>query len=155
MLSPPTDRLHKFLAIGGLALLVSSITVSLQKYEDAEIQRTETYAKLQEVQFTYSHYADHVNRMIGIRNEAISRGLKGQALAEAQEKVQALNPEAEKLGRETERVLVEMTRLVELTVQMQWMKKIWIGLGIFGSLIGIAMTYIGFRQWIRLPENER
>ncbi len=155
MISPPTDRLHKFLAIGGLALLLSVASVPLQKYQEAERQRIEAYAKAHEVQFTYQRYADQVNRMIRIRNDAVARGLNGAELEKAKEKVQAMDPEAEKLGREMEQVLVEMVRLAQLAVHLEWIKRVWMWLGFLGALLGVAMAYAGFRQWLRLPQHER
>lgn len=155
MISPPTDRLHKFLAIGGVALLIGSTTVPLQKYQDAEAQRIEALTRAQEVQFTYQRYANHVNRMIRLQNEAVSSGLDGPELDAAKAEVRALDPEAEKLGRETEKVIVELVKQSELAVHMGQMRNVWFGLAIVGAILGAWMSFVGFRQWISIPRHER
>lgn len=155
MISPPTDRLHKFLAIGGVALLIGSTTVPLQKYQDAEAQRIEAFTRAQEVQFTYKRYANHVNRMIRLQNEAVSSGLGGPELDAVKAEVRALDPEAEKLGRETEKVIVELVKQSELAVHMEQMRNAWFGLAIVGAILGAWMSFVGFRQWIGIPRHER
>lgn len=155
MLAPPTDRLHKFLAIGGLALLAAGISIPIQKYQEAEVQRIEALTRLREVRYAYQHFAEHVNRMIGIHNDAVSHDLQGSDLAKAKGELAALAPEAKVLGKETEKTIVELTKQGELAVHLRFIQNIWFGVGFVSATLGAVATFFGFRQWLRQPKNER
>jgi hypothetical protein len=155
MLNPPTDRLHKFAAIAGLALLIVGITIPVQKYQEAEVQRIEAIAKMQEVRYAYERYASQVNQMIDMRNDAVTRGLKDSELEAVKGKIRALDPEAEKLGKETERVIVEMIKHTELAAHLGFVQNLWFAISFFGALGGSVLAFFGFRQWFRQPKNER
>lgn len=155
MLAPPTDRLHKFTAIAGVALLLIGITIPIQKYQEAEVQRIEALAKAQEVRYAYDRYAKQVNQMIALRNDAATRDLKNSDLADVKSKIGALNPEAEKLGKDTERVIVEMIKHAELAAHLEFMRNLWFALSFVSGLAGSSLAFFGFRQWLQQPKNER
>jgi len=155
MISAPTDRLHKFLAVGGLALLLTSVTTAVQKYQEAEAQRIEAIAKGREVQFAAMRYSDHVNRMARIQSDALTRGLSGDAYDAAKNQFFALHPEAEILGREAEKLIVDLSKQAQLAVHMERMRDLWFGLASLGAVLGTWMTFVGLRQWLAVPRNER
>lgn len=155
MLAPPTDRLHKFLAIGGLVLLATGISIPIQKYQEAEVQRIEAMARVRENQYAYQHFADQVNRMIRIHNDAVSHNLQGADLAKAKAKGAALTPEAKVFGKETEKTIVEMTKQIELAVHLKFIQNLWFGVGFASATLGAIAAFFGFRQWLRQPKNER
>jgi len=128
--------------------------VPLQKYQDAEAQRIEAVTRTREVQFAYERYAHHVNRMIKLQNDAVSRGLGGQDLNATTAKLRELDPEAQKLGQETEKVIVELVRQAELAVHLEKIRNVWFSLSIVGAILGVWMSFVGFRQWIRVPREE-
>lgn len=155
MLAPPTDRLHKFLAIGGLALLAMGISIPIQKYQEAEVQRIEALTRLREEQYAYQHFADQVNRMIRIHDDAVTHDRQGAELAKAKAKLAALTPEANRLGKETEKTIVEMTKQGELAMHLKFMRNLWLGVCFASATLGAIAAFFGFRQWLRQPKNER
>lgn len=155
MISPPTDRLHKFLAIGGLVVAITSVTIPLDKYHEAEVQRINTFAKAREIQYSYQRYAAQVNKMIEINNDAVRNGVIGKERDEVAKKIHALDPEATKLSRELEALLVEGERQAGLSVHYSFLKNIWLCIGIIGFIVGIAASFFGFRQWLIQPKDVR
>jgi hypothetical protein len=155
MIAPPSDRLHKFLAIGGVALVLASVTVPVQKYQEAESQRIEAMAKARNVMFSGRRYADEVDRMERIQKDAISRGVTGKVLEDAKTQFFALNLEAEKVGRETEAAIVELGRQAELAVHLERMRNIWLALCALGVMLGVWLMFVGFKQWLQVPKHER
>jgi hypothetical protein len=155
MIAPPSDRLHKFLAIGGVALVLASVTVPVQKYQEAETQRIEALAKARNVQFVGKRYSDELNLMERIQKDAIARGLTGKELEDAKKQFFALNVEAEKVGRETEAAIVELGRQAELAVHLERMRNIWLALCALGVAFGCWLMFVGFKQWLQVPKHER
>jgi hypothetical protein len=155
MLIPPTDRLHKFLAIAGLALFSLGVTVPLQKYQDAELQLIEARAKLRETQNAYNRYAAQVNAMIAIYGEAAEKGGGPETTSAAREKILKLDPDATKLGREVEDVLIQVVKQIELASHLENIKTIWFAIGLLFLFGGTAIAFVGFKQWLLQPKNAR
>lgn len=132
-----------------------SISVSLQKYQEAEIQRIEVFTRMREERYAYQHFADLVNRMIQIHADIESRGLQGAELEKEKAKLAALIPEARKLGKETETTIVVMNKQFELAMHFKFMRNLWLGICFVGATIGAIATLYGFRQWFLQPKNER
>jgi hypothetical protein len=151
----PTDRLHKFATVGGLTLLLVGFSIPLQKYMDAEGQRIEAVARMQSTHFTYSRYARQVNQTIAISNDAATRDLTGAAREEARLRILALNPEAERLSRETELALTENLKAAELAVHFGFISNLWFALGLLCILAGASLAGVGIRQWMAQPPQER
>lgn len=155
MLTPPTDRLHKFQAVAGVALVVFGLSIPMQRYEEAEVQRIEAWARAREMQFAYGHYATQVNSMVSIYNDAISRGLDKEELTKIRQKILAMNPEANSFGQEAERAIVESLKQSELAMHMESMRNLWFAIGAICVLGGAILGFFGFRQWLLQPRNER
>ena len=60
MINPPTYRLHKFIAITGIALIIFSITIPIDKYNKAELARIEANENLNKSKFAYARFAEIV-----------------------------------------------------------------------------------------------
>ena len=155
MLTPPTDRLHKFLAIAGVALVILGFTYPIQKFHEAEIQRIEAVARVRELHYSYGRYAEKVNEMIGIYNSAVSHGSDSEEMSKAIKRIIELNPDATNSGRETEEIIVESTKHFELAMHMETMRNIWFGVGLLCLIGGVTLSFIGFRQWLSQPQDQR
>lgn len=135
--------------------MLASVTVPVQKYQEAETQRIEALAKARSVQFIGRRYSDELNRMERIQKDAIARGLTGRELEDAKKQFLALDVDAEKAGRETEAAIVELGRQAELAVHLERMRNIWLALSALGVVFGGWLMFIGFKQWLRVPKHER
>jgi len=155
MLTPPTDRLHKFLAVAGVALVLLGLSLPIQRYQEAEVQRIEALARARELQYSYTHYAAQVNSMTEIYNNAVSRDLDKAQMAEVRKKILTMNPEANNLGKETEHAIVELFKQTELAMHMEFMRNLWFAIGIVCVLSGGCLGFVGFRQWLSQPRNKR
>jgi hypothetical protein len=155
MISPPSDRLHKFLAVGGVALILASVTVPVQKYQEADRQRIEAVAKARNVRLVFEPYREQVSRMERIQKDAISSRLTGKNLEDAKNQFFAINIEAEKLERETNAAILEMSREIDVALHLERMRNIWLALCALGVLLGSWLMFVGFKQWLRLPKHER
>lgn len=141
--------------MGGLALVALGFTVPLQKYHEAEVQRIEAKAKDREAASAYRRYAEKVNEMIRISNEAVASGITGKEREEIAAKIHALNPDAESLGREMDDMLSESRKHVELAAHLQLLRNLWFTVASACVLGGIAAAFIGFRQWFMQPKDVR
>lgn len=68
-ISPPTDRLQKFLVIGGLVLTAAGTTYPLQQYHEAELQPIDTLEKLQQSANSLGPFGERVDNQIFLLNE--------------------------------------------------------------------------------------
>lgn len=144
----PSDRLDKFLAIGGLALIFWAINISLSNYERTEIYRIKALVKVQETTFKYNNYADTVNKSINIHNNAIKNK---KDLSEYKNEILINLKEAEKKGIETEKVILENLEATYTLVLYERIKLFWLMITAVLTIIGIIVSLIGFKSWVKNP----
>ncbi|WP_428506464.1 hypothetical protein [Roseateles sp.] len=155
MLTPPTNRLNELLALGGLALVALGFTVPLQKYHEADVHRIEAKAKDRKAASAYRRYAEKVNEMIRISNEAVASVVTGKERKEIAARIHALNPDTESLGREMDGILGDSRKHVDLAAHLQLLRNLWFTVASACVLGGIAAAFIGFRQWSMQPKDVR
>lgn len=144
----PVDRLDKFLAIGGLALIFWAINISINNYERTEIYRIKALVKVQETTFKYNDYADTVNKNINIHNNAIKN--KKDLLMYKKEILINLK-ETERKGIETQKVILENLDATYTLVLYERIKLFWLVITAVLTIIGIIVSLIGFKSWIKNP----
>ncbi|MFV5630747.1 hypothetical protein [Acinetobacter oleivorans] len=144
----PLDRLDKFLAIGGLALIFWAINISLSNYERTEIYRIKALVKVQETNFKYNNYSDTVNKSINIHNNAIKNK---KDLSKYKNEILINLKEAEKKGIETEKVILENLEATYTLVLYERIKLFWLIITAVLTIIGIIVSIIGFKSWVKNP----
>lgn len=148
MLTPPSDRLYKFIAIGGLALVIACFTYSLQKYEEAEVARIEAATKFQRlyssIELTFMNFA----KVAPMHEELMAKMKSGEPASIPDEYVRIMR-EIDKLTGEMAANRVEAERALSLAQHYIVMRNVWIVFGVLGALLGSALSFIGFRQWLR------
>ncbi|MCY1232862.1 hypothetical protein D9M72_453770 [compost metagenome] len=155
MLAPPTDRLHKFLAISGVALVLVGVVYPLQQYQIAEVQRTEAVARLQAAGFAYTRFANQMNRRSDLRDQIRDKGLTGDAAKGLLDQIRTMEPEIDKLDREIQGAIIETKKQMDLEQHYRFMSNLWFALGCCCILFGAWLGTVGFRQWIQQPKTER
>jgi len=155
MLTLPTDRLHKFLAIGGLALIVIGVTYPIQQYNEAELRRIDAFEKAQRVYFAYGRFAQKVNEGIAIYNRTVKERMSPEEARPFKDQILKKLPEMEELDREVADALVQLQKHVELMMHFYFMRNLWFTLGLCFVVSGIYLSYRGFRQWLSQPKKER
>ncbi|HEY0662153.1 MAG TPA: hypothetical protein VGD21_12640 [Lysobacter sp.] len=121
MIEAPTGRLHKFLAVGGMALLIAGITIPLERLNDAKFRLIEAAEKAEEASYEYSNLAI----------------------------IDSLDPTNERPDRTTRDALVKFEKQVDLMAHYQFMRNVWFSIGAFCIVAGILSSYYGFSRWLR------
>ncbi len=154
MIEPPTDRLHKFIAVGGIALFITGVTLPLERFNEAELQRIDAVEKLQEFGYAYSDFAVKVNEGIAAHNQWIKEPTPENAQRVA-DVVKANEAIVEKLERASRDALIRSKKHVDLAVHYQFIRNIWFAIGAFCVIAGVLLSYYGFRRWLREPKRSR
>jgi len=148
MLTPPSDRLYKFLAIGGVALIIACFTYSLQKYGEAEVARIEAAAKFNNLYSSLELAFMNLARVAPMHEEIVEKMKSGQPVSVPDEYVRIMR-EIEKLTGEVAANRVEADRAISLAQHYTVIRNVWVVFGVLGALLGFALSFIGFRQWSR------
>jgi len=151
MLSPPTDRLHKFLAIAGIALFIVGVTIPLDRYDQSVRQFIEAKSKAMELgraQLRYSQMLDSEHK------KATSLLAAPGSTAAVADRVQ---PDASfaTIEREIADLSGQAQTQLELAEHAERIRAIWTWLGVTCVFGGAAMAALGFVIWCRQPANER
>ena len=151
MLSPPTDRLHKFLAIAGIALFIVGITVPLDRWDQAVRQFIEAKAKALEVgqaQMRLSNWLDALKTRLDQAAGATADSVTQAELAR-------LPAEAEKFEREIADLSVQARKQLDLAEHAERARTVWMVLGTLCLLGGAGLATAGFAMWWREPPDMR
>ena len=161
MIAPPTDRLHKFIAIAGVALILIGVTYPIEKYNESELARINALEKMDETKFAQQRFAQKVKEEKAIMSRTFdSNGLKKpnvsvEQLRKAAQDFFEREPEARKLEKEMNDALIQYKKHSELTKHYESMKKLWFFIGALSFLIGTSLSIVGFRQWLSQPKSSR
>lgn len=155
MMTPPTDRLHKFLAIAGLVLITTGFTYAVSQYDKAELKRIDALEQTELFVQAYGRYAEKVNEQILLYNRMINEDLtkeKSKALIK-----DIFNKESDviSLNRAVQNSMVQSRKQIELMEHYYFMRNFWFVLGVACVLTGTALSFIGFRQWLAQPKLKR
>lgn len=155
IMSPPTDRLHKFLAITGMALVAASVSLPLQRYQDAELQRIDAEEKLQQAGYALERFGDSIKKQLPIANEAIKRLPSAEAAQPFIDRLNKLAVDTEKAALEAQGALIASQKQIALAQHYRFVKIVWFGIGAVSFLVGCWLIFVGIRQWIAVPKTER
>ena len=161
MINPPTDRLHKFIAITGIALIIFSITIPIDKYNEAELARIEANENLNKSKFAYARFAEIVREETSLfstyfdKNSKLKEGVDVEKFRNAAKDFFARAPEVRKLEREMNDSLIQSEKHLELMEHFVHIRNIWFLIGISASLLGLGLAYVGFKQWLKQPKSIR
>lgn len=155
MLTPPTDRLHKFLAIAGVALFLIGVTYPIDKYHTAEIHRIVAFEKVQSFAFAYGRFAEKVNTQRDIYNSAIEKGLAREKFEPEAKRIREIEPDVKRLDSEVQNILVQSQKQVALMQHYYFIRNLWFFIGACCVLVGSFLAYLGFKQWLSQPKEER
>lgn len=166
MISPPTDRLHKFLAIAGTALFILGVTIPLDRYDQSVRKFIEAKAKaveLGEAQLRFSKMLDAAQRGLDKEIADLKRLQQNGSAAAPDHAVKLtsgvdlakLETETARLEREIADLSGQAQKQIALAEHAYQIRAIWFALGSLCILGGLALAVLGFAMWWRQPENER
>jgi hypothetical protein len=158
MITPPTDRLHKFLAVGGLCLFLIGVIYPIEKYNQAEIERINTNTKLNEAKFSIERFEAKITELKNFRLRYSDRDGNLKKNIPIEDFILATNeilkniPEFQK---EVDSSIVSYGKQIELNEHYEFIKKVWFTLGGLCIIIGGCLAYVGFKQWLSQPKSSR
>ena len=165
MISPPTDRLHKFLAIAGISLILFGVTWPLTKYSEAELEQINMAEKMDETKYAHDRFVQIVKEATSSMDRFYKGGSCGvSGLKDDISKVEfrkaykaflEQEPEVRKLEKEMYGALIQYKKHSKLAEHYEHMKKVWFSIGALCVLIGMNLSFIGFRQWLAQPKSSR
>jgi Flp pilus assembly protein TadB len=155
MLDAPTDRLHKFAAIGGLALAIAGGGGALRQYNETGIQYAEYVGSALKIGEVYNRFAAQAREQIK-RNER----LKSKALSEIeQETLQAETKRFKEnvpiFDKEFEEAQAAAGKQRAITEHYYRMQAIWLVLAGASIVSGLFISYRGFKVWLAQPIDQR
>jgi hypothetical protein len=154
----PTDRLFKFLTLAGAALVTFGITVSLEKFNAAELQRIELRAKLSEQSQVYEDFAKNVNSMDAVMRRIEKLRLANASKADIEKEMDRFprfQSESDKLYPNVQRVELEVKKHLDLAGHLETMRNWWFFICGVSTIAGLLMVRVGLREWLRQPLNKR
>jgi|MudIll2142460700_1097286.scaffolds.fasta_scaffold09585_2 hypothetical protein len=155
MISPPTDRLHKFLAIAGTALFFLGVTIPLDRYDQSVRQFIEAKGKVMELsqaQFRLSKWLDSLKNPP--QNDSVTAPADISTPVSSVDRAR-IEKDSAGLEREIADLSVQTQKQIDLAQHLERIKTTWFVLGFMCILGGIVIATIGFIIWWRQPENER
>ena len=155
MISPPTDRLHKFLAIAGTALFILGVTIPLDRYDQSVRQFIEAKGKFMELskaQLRLSKWLDSLGN--AQQNSPVGAPERATRLASGVDDAK-LETEFAKLEREIADLSVQAQKQLDLAEHANGIRAIWLVLGCLCIVGGGVLAALGFEIWWRRPADER
>jgi hypothetical protein len=166
MISPPTDRLHKFLAIAGTALFILGVTIPLDRYDQSVRQFIEAKAKsmeLGEAQLRFSKMLDEAQLRLSKEIESLKNPQRNSSVVAPDHATKLANgvdlarleTETARFEREIADLSVQAQKQLDLAEHAERIRAIWLVLGCICILGGMVLAALGFAMWWRQPEDER
>ena len=148
MLSPPTDKLYKFWAILGLALVGVGVPTALNAYDHGKQAELAFVRSFEPAQRAANRYFEEVNLL-----KAELRKYNNNPSKEAWDsfqKYQAAHEEAlNKLQSTAETADDSNQSDLRTAEHARFMAWLWFGIGVALSCFGIACSFVGFRNWVK------
>ena len=155
MITPPTDRLHKFLALGGLALMLSAGAVAIDKYNESKLQVIEASAAVERMTYAQQDFCRIVEDSVQIDKEAKAAGFSSWQAPGFRERFESKKPEVERLRKQMHDAFADSRGPVMKAAHAEQMRNLWFALAGGALVLGAVLSFLGFRNWLRQPENER
>jgi hypothetical protein len=154
MLTPPTDRLHKFMAIAGLALALGGVTGALRQYADTGLQEAEFIGKVAKVRSVYNRFATEARAQIARTEKLGTNGLSPAERATLQAESQKFRDLQPTFDREFADAEADAQRYQAIAQHLGRMESIWLFVAGTCLCVGGFVSYKGFRVWWSRRENE-
>jgi hypothetical protein len=149
MIQPPTDKLYKFMAVAGIALVIFGITYPIDRYHDAELSRIDAIEKAQIYANSYEQYAAKVNEGIKLQNKILAEGLKGNEAEKIRKEIRSKIPDMDILNNEVQDAKANLDKNIALMEHYHFMRNLWFTLGTICIIGGCILCFVGFKEWIR------
>lgn len=151
----PTDRLHKFAAIAGLAVALAAGDGLLAQYRETVLQENEFAGKVLSMGATYEEFAGRSREQIE-RTERLS---SPSLTAAERQKLDVESNEYREYARKNEqefRAAEAAAKKQQFLVQHHHqMQRIWLAVAIAALVLGLTASAWGFGHWFRQSRDER
>ncbi|PVZ89962.1 hypothetical protein C9426_00855 [Serratia sp. S1B] len=142
----PTDRLHKFLTLGGCALIIWTINISVNNYERTELARAKALIKVQQATWKYNDYASDVNKGIEIYNKAIKNHEDPRKYSK---QILENSKKADSKDANAQKALTDVLEAAYTLDTYEKIRNFWFAMSAIFSLLGISAFVIGIYIWYK------
>lgn len=154
MISPPTDRLYKFAAIGGIALALGGGAGALKQYNETGLQEAEYFGKVAQMLAVYNRFAAQGREQITRQEEIKSPSLPADRIALLEAEMEKFRAQIPMFDKEFEEAQAAAQKQEAITRHYRKMQTIWALLAGVSIGFGLLAAYLGFRVWRANSDHE-
>jgi hypothetical protein len=151
MISPPTDRLYKFAAIGGLALALGGGAGALRQYHETGLQEAEFFGSVAKLGSVYSRFATQAREQIAREQKLKSSAISAGERAALEKEVESFRSSVPSFDKEFEEAKAGAQRQEAVARHFRRMQAIWLVLAGVALTVRGVVSYRGFKVWRSSP----
>ena len=144
MISPPTDRLYKFAAIGGIALALGGGAGALKQYNETGLQEAEYLGRIAQFGSVYNRFAGQGREQIALQEQLKSPSLTPERRTILEAEREKFLVQVPAFDKEFEEALAAAQKQEAITRHYRKMQIIWALLAGASIGFGLLMAYLGF-----------
>jgi hypothetical protein len=154
----PTDRLFKFLTLGGIAAAIFGVTTAISKHDEYGRQMIEAKSKYSAVVESYSEYRRRVEEIWKLAerlNNSQSTSSSSIPNDSIRREVIAKYELAEKEFQEARKLMLAAQVEIDRWAHQRQMLNVWYLVCGFTLVVGVLAAYVGFEEWKKQPSEAR
>lgn len=151
----PTDRLHKFTAIAGLAVILAAGAGVLGQYNEAGLQENEFAGKVLLMGVLYEEFAERSREQIKRTERLHTANLSNEERKKLQAEDLAYREFAQKSIQEFRAAEAAAKKQQFLVQHYHAMRRLWVAIAVAAFAFGLAASIWGFRHWLKQSHDER
>jgi hypothetical protein len=154
MITPPTDRLYKFAAIGGLALALAGGTGALRQYHETGLQFAEFVGTVMKQEAVYNRFASMAREQITWNEKLKDANLDPAERELLEARTREFRRMLPSFDKDFEEATAAARRQEVITRHYRRMQAIWLTLAGVAIGAGGFISYRGFTVWRRRAKKE-
>ena len=135
--------------------MLSAGAIAIDKYNESKLQLIEAAAAVERMKYAQEDFCRIVGDSIQIDKEAKAAGFSGWRAPGFRERFEAKEPDVERLRKQMHDAFADSRGPVLKAAHAEQMRSLWFALAGGALVLGAILSFFGFRNWLRQPENER
>lgn len=150
----PTDRLYKFTAIAGLALMLAAGAGLLGQHNETGLQQNEFAGKVLSMGAIYEEFAERTSEQIKRTERLHTVDLPNEELKKLQAEDLAYREFARKSVQEFRAAEAAAKKQQFLVQHHHAIRRLWVAIAALAFALGLAASIWGFRHWLIRSRDE-
>jgi hypothetical protein len=155
MITPPTDYLYKFTAVGGLTLALAGGAGALHQYDETGKQQADFVGAVMKTANVSNRFAIQAREQLSRTHKLMKPGLTPAEVDAIELQTQKFRELIPAFDKDFEEALSAANKQEAITAHFRKMQAIWLVLGGIAIGVGIFISYRGFRRWHTLPNDNK